>query len=265
MEGAFAIRAGQRRSGDRLCSLLVLSAAISGCTPVRTSDRSIRYVAFGDSATAGRSTRAYVDELRERLDEPLEAFANEGRGGETTGEGLSRLMSLLADDSFADAKVLLYWEGGKDIAEFIQDYDPLLLFSPDDPSYPLADELAEQLRESQRNIELAITAAQDAGLDVYVATYYRLREKTQICDTLFWGIILPAQAHIANAYVVRLNECIRAAANRRRAVLVDVEAADEIIRSDRANYLDCNHLSEQGNKIVAAVFLEAMESSARRY
>ena len=59
----------------------------------------------------------------ELLDEPLGTFANEGKGGETTEEGLDRLTDILLNARFKDANVLLYWQGGKDIAAFIEEYD----------------------------------------------------------------------------------------------------------------------------------------------
>ncbi|GAG17174.1 unnamed protein product, partial [marine sediment metagenome] len=71
-----------------------------------------------------------------------------------------------------------------------------------------------------------------------------------------------AQAVNANAYLGRLNERIREAVAARGAILVDVGAEDEVIRPDQANYFNCNHLSEQGNEIVAELFFDAITATA---
>jgi len=255
-----------RLGNSRQCGLFVFAFGIialfgAGCVQIRVPDPAIRYIAFGDSATADESAGGYPEMLRTLLGEPFEAFANEGKSGETSEEGLVRLELLLSDEIYPGAEVLLYWEGGNDITEFISQHDWFLLFSPDDPDYPITDELARQLSESQANIESAIAAAREAGLSVYVATYYFLRESIGECDALPFNLLLPPQAVNANAYVARLNEHIRAAAANQGAILVDVAAEDDLIRADPDNYVDCNHLSEQGNAIVADLFFNVITAS----
>ena len=231
---------------------------LGGCVEIRVPDPNVRYVAFGDSSTSGPSTRDYPDILRSLLDEAPETFANEGVSGETSGEGLARLKSLLADGIFPNADVLLYWEGGNDITGFIKDNDPFLLASPDDPDYALSNDLAQCLAETQANIESAVAAARNAGLRVYAATYFLLLEDIAGCDALPLGVVLPGQARNANVYIARLNERIRAATANQGVVLVDVAAADDVLRQDQANYFDCDHLSEQGNAIVANLFFHSI-------
>ena len=233
---------------------------LGGCEAISTQapDPKVIYVAFGDSATAGTSTRNYPEMVQSLLGVTPETFANEGSSGETSEEGLDRLKSLIADEIYPYAEVLLYWEGGNDISGFIKDHDPFLQASPDDADYPFPDDLTMRLSEIQLNIESAIAAARDAGLRVYVATYFFLREDIAECDALLLPVILASQALNANAYIARLNERIRSAAANQDAVLVDVAAADDVLRQDPANYFDCNHLSEQGNGIVANLFLQAL-------
>jgi len=231
---------------------------LGGCVEIRVPDPKVRYVAFGDSSTSGPSTRDYPDILRSLLGEACETFANEGRSGETSAEGLARWKSLLSGGIFPNADVLLYWEGGNDVTGFIKDRDPFLLVSPDDAEYPLSDDLTLHLAETQANVESAVTAGRDAGLRVYVGTYFFLREDLAQCDALPLPVVLPSQARNANAYIARLNERIRAAATNQGAVLVDVAAADDTLRQDQANYFNCNHLSEQGNTIVANLFHQAI-------
>lgn len=238
--------------------VVTLLPFISGCEAFRVPDPNVIYLAFGDSSTLGPSTRDYPEILRSLLDEAPEAFANEGDSGETSEEGLARLQSLLADEIYPNADVLLYWEGGNDITGFIKDHDPFLLASPDETDYPLANDLALHLSKIQLNIESAVAAARNARLRVYVATYFFLQEDIAECDALPLPVVLPSQARNANAYINRLNERIRAAAANQNAVLVDVAAADDVLRQDPANYFDCNHLSERGNDIVANLFFQAI-------
>jgi hypothetical protein len=219
---------------------------------------SVRYLAFGDSGTSGRSGRDYPEILSELLGQPPEAIANQGRGGERTGEGLDRLRQLLSLRIYPNAEALLYWEGGADIIGLIREVDDLLLFSPFAPDYPYTTQLVETLDSVQANIEAAITEGQMAGLTVYVATYFSLREATAQCDPLFPEVILPSQAHNANGYVSLLNERIRQAAMNTGAMVVDIALVDDLLQADDGNFLNCNHLSAKGNEIVAQLFAEAL-------
>jgi lysophospholipase L1-like esterase len=238
----------------------VISAALSGgCVDLRVPDPNVRYVAFGDSSTRGPSDRDYPDILREKLGVEPETFANEGHGGETSDEGLDRLSDLLAMDIFPNAEVLLYWEGGNDMTDLVEDVDPFLLYSPMDADFPHGDQLDRTLDEVQANIQAAIQAGRNAGWDVYVATYYLLREDLDICEALPLDIILPVQAANANDYVRLLNERIRRASRNAGAGLIDVAALDNQLRADPDNYFNCNHLSAQGNILVADLFADALE------
>ncbi len=241
-------------------ALLAALLLVGGCVQIRIPDPDVVYVAFGDSSTAGPSTRDYADQLRELLGEGPETFANEGHGGETSQEGLGRLRGLLADEIFPSATVLFYWESGNDITEFIGDNDRLLLFSSADLDYPFDTELTRQLDETQANIESAIVAGKNASLTVYVATYYFLMEDFQDCGALPFDVIFPGQAERANEYIARLNQRIRSAAAAGGAILVDVAARDDELRADEANYFNCNHLSARGNAIVAGLFFDAFTS-----
>jgi len=249
-----------RQAATALCTLCVAAAA--GCVELRTPDPNVIYVAFGDSTTDGPSSRDYPEILRELLNMAPVTFANEGESGEKTDEGLDRLMRLLDAEIFPNAEVLLYWEGGNEITDFIANNDPLLTLTPTDPSYPFASRLNNRLDAVQENIEAAITAAQAVGLDVYVATYFDIRETASTCPSLPFELLFPGQASNANQYVALLNDRIRAAADARGAVLVDVAALNTQITADPTNYENCSHLSAAGNALVAGLFFE--EISARR-
>lgn len=215
---------------------------------------------MGDSSTRGPSDRDYPDILREQLGEPTDAFANEGHGGETTAEGLERLKQLISWEVYPSAHTLLYWQGGADIIDFVGEVDPLFLLNPDSGLYLFTGRLEKKLDEIQKNIEDVIETAQSAGWTVYVATYFLAREEVGPCENLFLDTILPSQARHGNSYIRRLNERIRLAATDTGAVLVDVAVMTEVLQKSEDNYFDCNHLSAQGNAIVAEVFYNVVSA-----
>jgi lysophospholipase L1-like esterase len=247
------------RAGCGIVAALGVQLA-TGCVQIRVPDPDAIYVAFGDSTTRGPSPRDYPDILREKLGAPVESMANEGDSGETASEGVDRLRAILADEIFPNAEYLLYWEGGNDITDFIKDVDRLLLLSPDAEDYPFDTQLDAKLDAIAASIRAAIRAGQDAGLRVHVATYYFLRESVGDCPALFLDIVLPSQAEHANAYINRLNARIREVVADTGATLVDVADEDQRLRGDPANYFNCNHLSEQGNDIVATLFAGSIEA-----
>jgi lysophospholipase L1-like esterase len=240
--------------------LLLLLCPTPGCNNghLLMPDPAVRYLAFGDSSTAGSSGRGYPEILYNLLGQPAGTIANQGSGGETAGAGLDRLRQLLSRRIYPNANTLLYWEGGVDLIDFIREADGLLLFSPLEANYPYSTRLTQALDQIQADIESAITAGQQAGLTAYVATYFSLREATAECQPMFLEIILPSQARTANAYIALLNERIRQAAVNTGAVLVDIASADDALHADDSNFVNCNHLSDRGNAVVAQLFVEAL-------
>lgn len=230
------------------------TVAILGCGEGQVPRPEVRWVAFGDSSTAGPADRNYPDFLVDLLAVEANTMANAGSGGENADEGLERLQSLISRGIYPNAHTLLYWQGGGDVVDFIREVDPLLLLSPDDPNYPFGAELAATLDTTQAEIESAIQAGHQAGWTVYVATYYLRPETFLPCEPLAIQIMLPGQARFANAYTARLNERIRQAAANQGAILIDVASLSDELRADVSNYFDCNHLSEQGNERVAELF-----------
>lgn len=245
-----------RSTGLRYLWLLLIAPAFTGCADFRVPDPNVIYIAFGDSTTRGPSERDYPDILREMLGEPPETFSNEGDSGEATGDGRERFASLLEQELFPNAQVLFFWEGGNNVTDFLRQNDPFLVFSPGSDGYPFSSSLNNKLAETQADIEAIINEAQGAGLDVYVATYFAIRESTSQCEALPLNVLLPPQAAAANEYIALLNERIRAAADNTGATLVDVEMLNDTLASSAVNYFDCNHLSAEGNTIVADLFSE---------
>lgn len=250
----------QSNRAGAIPALLLLAVALGGCGTI-LPDPAVRYIAFGDSTTASPAQQQYWEFLRDDLGLPADSFAGQGAGGESTAVGLERLSGLLDTGIYPNAEVLLYWQGGKDILEFVQARDPLLLLSPFASDYPFSAGLKAMLDTTQANIEQAITVARQAGLDVYVSTYFYLNAQTGECRPAVLGVLLPDQQARVTEYIRLLNERIRRAAANAGAVLVDVGAQAETIVADPANYTDCNHLSEKGNRIVADIFEAAIQGS----
>lgn len=234
---------------------LLLAAVTAGCDQPRPS---VEVVAFGDSATSGPSEQDYIEWLADDLAIAAEDWANEGNGGETAVEGAARLQMLLDRGMYPNAQVLLYWQGGNDLIDAMQQVDPLLLFSPAASDYPFREELDGVLARIQQAIEGAIAAAQGAGLQVFVANYFNLQHGSFECPASPIGVLLPEQAENGNGYVALLNERIAQAAAQRQAVLVDVASLNSELASDAGYYENCNHLSARGNALVAELFVQAL-------
>ena len=132
--------------------------------------------------------------------------------------------------------------------------------SPDASDYPFKAELDTALDTVQADIEQAIRVGRQAGLTVYAATYFDLSGNAGECKPALLNILLPGQTQLVNQYVRLLNDRIRLAAGSAGAVLVDVAARADEIAADPANYTNCNHLSSQGNQIVAGVFRAAINA-----
>lgn len=238
------------------CVLLLIGVNLTGCIPITppTPQPEVRYVAFGDSTTDGPSTRNYPDILRERLGEPVETFSNQGHSGETTEDGLARMVNEQIFVTFPNAQFFLYWEGGNDVANFIGSHDPFLLLSPSDSDYPFTNSLTNALDVMEDNIDQAIRSATEANLAIYIATYFPLAPNTTTCGALAFDLLLPGQAAMAQVYLDLMNERIRNIASTNGATLVDVSTLGATLQADPNNYHDCNHLTEQGNAIVAELF-----------
>ncbi len=241
--------------------LVVISALLTwSCVDLRVPNPNARFIAFGDSTTAGLARTQYHQHLSVLMNLPSDAIANEGKSGETASEGLERLTTILESGRYPSAKVLLYWQGGNDITDFVRSKDPFLLFAPDDSDYPFKASLAKELDRIQADVEAAIRKAKQHGLFVYASTYYPLLWEAFDCPAFPLDIVLPYQAHRANVYQDMLNERIRIAIFTEGATLVDLDSIRGVLLEDHDNYENCNHLSDTGNEIVAGVFYDAMHN-----
>lgn len=250
-----------RASALRLLPLLALAAGCGENTFWRMPDPAVRVIAFGDSTTRGPADSDYVDFLPELTAQGENRFANEGRSGETTAAGVERLRAILDREYYPNATTLLYWEGGNDLIDYIQQRDPLLALSPNSLLYPFGLSTTARLDVIQANIEAAIRLAKEADLRVFVATYFYLPRESDACRPLLLGVLLPPQSAVANDYVALLNERIELAATKEGATLIDVESLSATLREGAEYYYNCTHLSTKGNKLVATLFSEAIQDA----
>lgn len=239
----------------------LVSLLAMGCSTPLLPDPAVRYIAFGDSTTAGPAGLQYWQYVQQDLGASEEAFAGQGKGGETVAEGLPRLRDLLDRNVYPNAQALLFWEGGDDILKFVVAHDPLVVLSPDDPNYPFRADLNSALEQVQADVAQAIMLGKQQNLAVYVATYFDLLPGE--CKPALLNLLTPQQAQIANQYVNLLNDRIRQAVTDQGAVLVDVASQSAEITSTAENYLNCNHLSNQGNRVVAELFTQTIQASTR--
>jgi hypothetical protein len=224
------------------------------------ANSTVRFIAFGDSTTNGPAKLSYPVILAAKMGVNPDVIINEGHGGEDTREGFLRMQHLLENRVYPNASALLYWQGGKDVMNFIQLHDPLLVFSPADPKYPHREAWKRELDEIQKRIEKNIRLARDNGLSVYIATYYPL-QPNMTCKPVMMRILSTAQAANANIYVANLNDRIRLAARNQNTVIVDVELQLKKYNSPTNIYFDSLHFNDHGNVIVADLFLKAIYSA----
>lgn len=241
----------------RICAILILpviTLLVAGCsdTPLfQLPDPAVRVLAFGDSTTDGPSDRQYTEVLQDDAAIDASAISNQGMGGETTTDGLPRLAQLLSSGLFPNTEIVILWEGGNDLIDFIQERDPFIAIPPDSPLFVFGPQLETLKANVIANLTQMIATVRDAGATPILVTYYFIPEQPIECRLSPLPTLLPIQAVITNAYVIMLNEVIRDVAMAEGVILIDVAALNDMLRADINNYTDCNHLSGVGNVRVA--------------
>lgn len=223
----------------------------SGCgLEFQTPNPSARIIALGDSATRGPGGQGYPEMMPGQLSVPVQSVVNEGVGGEETTAGLGRLKHLIDRKLFPNAETILIWEGGTDLIHFVAASDGSLQWNPLDENFPLREQLSNVLNRIESNLGDMIRAARDTNWTPYLLTYFPMR--TDRTCLLFSFELSDQQANAIDAYFNSLNERIRSAAATNGVTVIDIAAIGNEIEENEANYLDCNHLSGQGNTLVAA-------------
>jgi lysophospholipase L1-like esterase len=246
-----------RKISTLLLFFLATTLTAGSCCPNPSPDP--LYVAFGDSITAGKDSPTYPHALASLLGLSPGKIANEGKSGESAHSGLERIQELFQEcNRYPNAIALLYLEGAAGLIDWIQEEDPLLLWDPLHPSYPLTAQLNERLANIQNNVKSAIQTAQGSVATTYVATYFDLLPWVSPCDAFALPFLLPAHTEIANNYTLLLNERISQAALETGSTLVDINAELGALEGDSSNFFDCNHPSGSGNQLIADVFHDVL-------
>lgn len=246
-----------------ICILLSASTLLTstGClssTAFRQANPDARIIAFGDSATRGPALADYSDMLPELLGVPDVSIVNEGDPGETSEEGRERLQELIEFGIFPNAEVLIYWQGGVDAIDIIEDGALEFVLMQIGLSSAFLDKLRAELDHIEAELSAGVKAAQDAGWEVYILTYFPLAPDRP-CRFVPFGQLTPGIAAILNTYVELLNNRIRTVAATTGATLVDIEPLGETLLAD-SSYFDCNHLSAKGNAMIAEQIAEVIRN-----
>jgi lysophospholipase L1-like esterase len=243
-----------------LTLLALFTLAINDCCP--PNNRQARYLAFGDSATAGADQPTYPQWLAELLQLSEQEVVNLGDSGEKAADGLPRLNEIMDCDSYPHAEYLLYWEGGNDLIDFVQSVDPALRFSPNDLRYPYSQELDATLQSIVATQQAAITLAREHGLTPLIATYYQLLPHISPCSLTPLDELTEGQVENANDYNELFAGQIRQMAGQEGIGVADILSESGALLDDPANFANCNHASGAGNKIIADIWLAALNSMA---
>lgn len=247
-----------RRALVLLLAFAVSFSLAATCCPAKKP--SVLYVAFGDSATDCEASPKYPWYLKQWLGLADDQMENEGQSGETIAEGLPRLRKMLDCDTYPNAGMFLLLEGGNDLIDWVQEVDPEVVFSPNSGLYPYRDELEAKLAEVEGNLFAAVAEVLDSGREIVIGTYYHLLPFKSPCSLSPLNFLTAIQAAHINDYVDLLNERIYNVAGMLEIVVADI-AATGALYGDYDNFLNCNHASGEGNEVIAAFFLQAIENS----
>ena len=223
---------------------ILILLLLSGCV-----NYDARIVAFGDSATAG-----YAPFLHQYLEANQNEVANEGRGGETSDKGVERLREIISFGTYPNNEVFIYWEGGNNLIDWLQEHDPLLQFSPSDPEYPLFSELIDLLGNIRNDLATAVELCHNQGWKVYVGSYVPF--VPDITCSPLGRPMTEVEVDVANLYQNLINEVISDMTNN-GATFID--AGNHLALSDPAMYQNCNHLNDDGNRIFAEIISNSIE------
>ena len=216
---------------------------------------SVILVCFGDSATKGAVSQHYPSYIEGWIDPSSDDVVNEGKNGETSGEGLSRLIGIIDSHKYPNAKVFALWEGGNDVIDWIQEVDSWLIFDPADPDYPYRSELDNILSNMKDNLRQGIYKIQDDGAQPVLGTYYYLISYID-CPLSPLGFLLPSMTVIANHYVDEINSVVYELAAEEDVPLSDING--ELGEMPYEYYYNCNHANALGNEAIAEIWYQAV-------
>ncbi len=235
--------------------VLVVCFTLGACCP--QPNTTARYLCFGDSVTKGDSLPRYPQYLEWLLGQGSGTVANEGKSGETAGDGRERLETMMRCDTYPNVHTVLYLEGANGLIDWIQEHDAALLISPKDPLYPKKQELRDLLEHIKGNVTGAVRSVTSTGRVVIIGSYFHVLPYVSPCSVSPLGFFLPYMADHINDYVDLLNEKFYEVAAEQGLEIADI-ATTGALYGDPANFLNCNHPSASGNEIIAGIFYEAI-------
>jgi lysophospholipase L1-like esterase len=213
-------------------------------------------VCFGDSATKGAVEEHYPGYIEEWINPEEDDVANEGKSGETTSEGLSRLQALIDAGEYPNAQVYAYWEGGNDLIDTLGELDRFLLWNPARTWYPYREELDSVLATIEENLRQGVQKIKTTDAIPILGTYYYLMAFKK-CKHSPIHMLLPFQIRRANHYIDELNQVIYTIAQEEDIPVADIYY--ELGTMAYWQYHDFNHANGYGNQLIAEVWLQAAE------
>lgn len=203
-------------------------------------------VAFGDSVTFGYGGErgGWVSHLEEARGS---AIANFGVPSERVVNGKVRFAGPLGPLSLApNAKRVLLLHGGNDLAE-------AFLEAPCDAGCE-PYEREERMVKIAGYVEDIVQMAARHDLEVTLATYWRVN--AHVCKEMGGPRLNAEEAALANLHLDYYNAHLLEVAARNN---LDVVRLDELdLEADRGNYYDCIHPSDDGYRILADAWREAV-------
>ena len=239
--------------------LVVLAVLFAGCPPV--PDPAVRYICFGDSATAGFPPDTYPAYLEQALvanqgEEPG-SVANQGQVGDMACLSYGRLQERIDDTLYPNAHTVLYWMGGNDLFYFLYErYSQLDLNHG-----PLPGEISE-IQAFAECIRHAAGIIRSESLAVIVGTYFQIIPGKPITGIDDPQGLTPEQAVFANQYVDVLNDAILDMAQDEGIPVAPIHLLGVLCGSPDC-YHDGMHPKELGYQLVADVWYQAIVAASR--
>jgi len=220
---------------------LVMVTALTGCADLLADT-----VAFGDSVTFGYGGKrgGWVSHLEE---DRGSAIANFGVPSERVVNGIVRFAGPMGPLSLApNAKHLLLLHGGNDLAEaFIEG-------SCDASCEPWDEE--DRMVKIAGYVEDIVKMAERHDLRVTMGTYWRVNAR--VCVEKGGPHLSASEAELANAHLDFYNAHLLEVAARHDIGVVRLD--ELVLETVRDNFYDCIHPSDDGYRIVADAWRDAV-------
>ena len=224
-----------------ILGLLFLVMPLTGC-----ADFLADTVAFGDSVTFGYGGErgGWVSHLEEARGS---AIANFGVPSERVVNGKLRFAGPMGPMSLApNAKHVLLLHGGNDLAE-------AFLEAPCD-AHCEPYEREERMVNIAGYVEDIVKMSERHDLKVTLATYWRVN--AHVCKERGGPLLNASEAELANQHLDWYNAHLLEMAARHDIEVIRLDELD--LETDKDNYYDCIHPSDDGYRIIADAWRAAI-------